>query len=56
MPKTATAIRRTFFCQICDHKYGDCEHSNDHQTLPKEETGRIISAMEYIVLLDAGEF
>lgn len=50
-----TAVKRMFFCQICDHKYGDCEHTKNKDILPKEETGRIISSMEFLVLSDAGE-
>lgn len=55
MPKTATAVKRMFFCPHCDKPYEDCEHTKNKDILPKEETGRIISSMEFIVLLDAGE-
>lgn len=56
MPRTDTAVKRTYLCSVCDKRYGDCEHTNEYQTLPKEESGEIISNMEFLVLIDAGEF
>ena len=46
---------KTYFCQTCDAPYGTCEHSSDHSTLPKEESGVILSNMEFLVLLEAGD-
>lgn len=46
---------KIFLCPECDRLYGDCSHTNSHQILPKEETGRIISLAEYEILKQAGE-
>jgi hypothetical protein len=50
-----TAKKRTFLCSTCDKAYGSCEHTDNHQTLPKEESGNIISNMEFLVLVENGD-
>ena len=40
--------KKKFFCQTC-------EHTDKYQTLPKEESGRKTSAVEFQVLLETGE-
>lgn len=47
--------KRTWTCPQCGKPYGDCEHTNDYQILPKEESGRTISPTEFLVLVENGD-
>lgn len=42
-------------CRICDEPYSECEHSNYYQTLPKDETGNILSKRELAKLIADGK-
>jgi hypothetical protein len=53
--ETTVKTKRTYLCQHCDAVYGDCIHTENHQTYPKEESGRIISSIEFLVLIEAGD-
>ena len=51
----ATVTKKTYFCTICDDTYGNCQHTYDKQTLPKDERGETLSLTEYDVLVAAGD-
>ena len=42
----------TYLCSKCDSIYGDCIHTDNYQTLPKDENGKIISKEKFQRLME----
>lgn len=55
MAYRSETTKKTYFCQHCDARYGDCLHTDNHQSKPKEESGKILSTMEFLVLIETGD-
>jgi predicted ATP-dependent serine protease len=50
-----TETKKTYFCGHCGKNYGNCIHTSNYNSLPQEESGRIISPTEFEILIEAGD-